>query len=1199
MLKTKRIFLFLNLFFILTVVAYYIKSYTDSKVLQASTVSLTKINKYDLQYKEKDGTNRSIVPADCTSNFTTSTMDVTCTRNMATPSTFWPSPPYGLIAGSFSIGLDLGPYNNKNMYAYAFNITGTTNFNIFEKDFKIYRPILEEAAGFPVLSYYGGLYEINKSTNTAYLLTRYFNTAAYYSKGCENSRTPQNLYRIDYYDATRSQNTSVFTYGMSGLEGTSSYTYFNCSAQEYDAFQAALKNKTQLPDKQCYSCGGTNPTYFNCARGAAEALAAPELMEPKLRVSSLVSAWRQEYSCKSFDNKDFHFNMPKTHQIVVSKCNTGETCSNSGNLTVVRKTSQQPGPISAGYAFDDFRASCIRKSNDGSCGDIILSKALNDLGTNSELVFSYTSKTKISRLSTGRGYSLINSGIVKDTNGYYNDFAACEWDNLAGGTPTNCLARTCNSMIEDKSKTIAGYTSIFSPFVNYTFGYETPKIATYRAIDFTKTINSKNFLYKIPKYFCETQESLDPIIPAPSVATPTDFVNVSNRTFSTDNHAFSLFVDTNYLTVRRFGNDDSITVASYAFKEYYPEFRKLSNISVAVARDGTDQIDLLFSSSPSAGFTPSTALATDSIASDLRVFRINNALTTDQTKTITIEDISSKINFGTSTSRIYPRTFRRYFDSNLNKDYYVWVTNNDVYTSDVPSSSLDSTCNININNISITNTSPLTILNGLKNYSDTGTNNIDFRLGAPFECTGNTGLLPSSIKLKAMDPISGNQVGGIFSTTLDTDKQKFSFNLDSNFVSSKKYNFELTFVVGGTNYVYNSTLKPTVMPKGYFFSFESKLNLELYDVLPDGTSQPSYDTVLKFSKNAGSTVQIDPGSSEVLIGSDDIGGFADVYFDHNLGSVSGGQIDSVTNTICFVDKAVKNISYGEDVANPTNYINTNVSSDKKCIDTVYKSNSTTSYDLKPITLKIYFDVTEQPSPGSLSNFEINGNLFTKSDIGKVIRTFPSTLQVLQGNYIASSNVTSSTEKTFDGSSLSFTKYLPLPTSLTGYNLLSGNILESTNLRQFNLLLDPNPNLSSNVVYSTLKGNSANDYEIIVVSGGKGVKIDLSNANLEDTTNILDKYVLINLDKTKSRITFFLDCDKAEYSTICTPGTTYYFKGLLVGKFDIDGKLNNGIDTKKFINVAENSDIFMKILQDIREDKKPLINTTKINLKYIN
>lgn len=1176
----RKPFLYLNLFFLIFVVGYFViqRVNTYPQVLNTSVVNLTRISNYDLEYRDSDGRLKSLVPSDC-QNFNYGFMSMLCRRNMAAPSTFWPSPTYSYASnGAFLIGANFGGN------AISFNISNTTNFNIFREDFRRFRPILDEVSGIPVLSYYGGLFEINRSDNRAYLLTRYFNSTAYYTKGCANSKVPQNLYRIDYFDGARSLDTSVFTYGMSGLAQPDDYTYFECTQDELTAVLAGRS------DKPCYKCPN-HGNLLGCSREKAELLGAPELMEPSLRVRNYVTPWRDDYKCTSFDNSNFHFNMPKTHQIVVSKCKSGETCTNSGDLTVVSKNSQN-FPSSSGYGFDDFRASCIGKSDNGSCNNVILTKAVNDYNpSNNQLIFSYVSKAAVIKNSNNRGFTVRNSGSFQDTNGYWNDFNSCSWDSKSGTASRNCLVG--NPLISPENRNYPSFQSVFQPFVNYTFGYETPKNTTYRAIDFTRN----GFVYKIPKYFNDVRENADPIIPSPNIATPTNLPSNSNISFATENYIYSINATTTNISVFRYSFRDTASSATLNFTDYYPEFRGIKDISVGISRDGTDQIDIMFSSRPSSGFNSSRLLAIGPSPSDLRVYRIHNALSTNPQKSLRIEDISARFNLTSGGQRIYPISFKRYFDDVAKRDYYVYVTSDQIYTSEVPPSS---NCNLNIDRISIANTSPLSILNGIDSYDSSGFSTVDFRLGAAFACIGDPTLLPSSITLKALDPITNNQVGRIYTTRLAANKLDFSFTLDRNFQPSKKYNFELTFIIDGESYVFNTATKPNVISKGYFFSFESNLKLELYDVLPDRTSQPSYDTPVTFQKNNLTTVDITPGDYEVTVGSTNVGGSDDVYFDHNLSRVASGQIDSITNRICFGNKVIRSVSTTtqDPTQNPTDYLNTTLTNSNKCLEVVYKSNILTSYDLKPALIKVYFNSTETPQEASFSNFEINGNLFSKTDIGKVIRTFPASSRPLQGNYISSGNITSYNIKTFNNSTLNLTSYNPLPSFLEGYSTPTGNILNSTNLSQFNLIIDQSVN-QNNVIMSELKGNSLNDYEIIVVSKGKGVKIDLNNINIQDTTNIFDKYIIINLDKTVSRISFIVNCDNSNYSLICTPGSTFYFKGLLVGKFDIDGRLNTGIDNNKFINISENTDLFMFLLRDIREDKKPLINTTKINLKYIN
>lgn len=237
------------------------------------------------------------------------------------------------------------------------------------------------------------------------------------------------------------------------------------------------------------------------------------------------------------------------------------------------------------------------------------------------------------------------------------------------------------------------------------------------------------------------------------------------------------------------------------------------------------------------------------------------------------------------------------------------------------------------------------------------------------------------------------------------------------------------------------------------------------------------------------------------------------------------------------------------------------------------------------------------SDANYGNVEVYGNVFTKTDLtDKFLVTNPS--KKLEGNYLTKADVASSLIKSSKGVSFGFNYVSPLPTTLFNF------VNYTSSLNKFNLLVnsaqtanDPNPLASAS--YLSISPSSSNNFEIITISQGKGIKIDLTNANLANANFKFDKYIFINLDPSnKSRISFYVDCSLATYSTICS-GAKFYAKGAFFGQFIVDGQVKSTMTNSRFINITENPDLMLNLIPELRSKKYQLVSKTKVNLKYSN
>jgi hypothetical protein len=227
------------------------------------------------------------------------------------------------------------------------------------------------------------------------------------------------------------------------------------------------------------------------------------------------------------------------------------------------------------------------------------------------------------------------------------------------------------------------------------------------------------------------------------------------------------------------------------------------------------------------------------------------------------------------------------------------------------------------------------------------------------------------------------------------------------------------------------------------------------------------------------------------------------------------------------------------------------------------------------------------------NSQFNGNVFSKESLSDGFMFNPSSAKY-RGSYVTSGSFTSSL-KFKNRTNVSFNYPDTLYTNLIGFTNFNG-----TNFRKYNFLYenvstnDRTPLASSQ--YTTLNPNSPteNKFEIINISKGKGLKIDLTNQNLAKSFN---KYILINSDSgNSSRINFYLDCRSADYSLICS-GTKFNFKGAVLGQFYISGSANTLISDKRFIRIHENADLLINLTIDLKNRKYQSVSSTLIHLKY--
>jgi hypothetical protein len=374
---------------------------------------------------------------------------------------------------------------------------------------------------------------------------------------------------------------------------------------------------------------------------------------------------------------------------------------------------------------------------------------------------------------------------------------------------------------------------------------------------------------------------------------------------------------------------------------------------------------------------------------------------------------------------------------------------------------------------------------------------------------------------------------------------KVNLNATNNTLAIRRYEItNSSYNIGATSYINNSSMKYQAVPLGNTSNTNFSLDFTKDDILvmASGSTNPVFYRIKGFNKE---------GSFRIV----------NLYpeITRKLPSNSGGPVRSFG--------IVEN-------------------GDSRKIYLVTNNQAFWS------TLEPDIEIEDIEQPG-YKNFQFNGNVFSKESLSDGFMFNPSSAKY-RGSYVTSGSFTSSL-KFKNSTNVSFNYPDILYTNLIGFTNFNG-----TNFRKYNFLYenvstnDRTPLASSQ--YTTLNPNSPteNKFEIINISKGKGLKIDLTNQNLAKSFN---KYILINSDSgNSSRINFYLDCRSADYSLICS-GTKFNFKGSVLGQFYISGTANTLISDKRFIRIHENADLLINLTIDLKNRKYQSVSSTLIHLKY--
>jgi hypothetical protein len=242
----------------------------------------------------------------------------------------------------------------------------------------------------------------------------------------------------------------------------------------------------------------------------------------------------------------------------------------------------------------------------------------------------------------------------------------------------------------------------------------------------------------------------------------------------------------------------------------------------------------------------------------------------------------------------------------------------------------------------------------------------------------------------------------------------------------------------------------------------------------------------------------------------------------------------------------------------------------------------------------FSDIDPPEPPIDLSqyqNFEFNGNVYSRQNLGSGF-IFSNLPVKYQGSFVTPNNIVSE-YKNYPNSDLSFYYPITPPTSLSGFTNFNGQDFKKFNfMYKYKDAVENIPLNSSD--YIELNPNSVNNFEIISISKGTGLKINLTNENILKNFN---KYTLINLDKiNQSRVIFTLDCENSNYYLICS-GVKFNLKGSLLGQFFIQGKINPNMTNSRFIRIHENTDSIVTLFDELKKKKYPTVTSNIIYTKF--
>jgi len=1209
---------------------------SGEEVLQSSSVrsgtgqnlNLRPITRYKIEYIDYDGKPKSIRPKDCigfdnVSPGIVSFMKRTCIRNYLNPSVFPYANPYigswvqfnespqqfdgfymraNAPAVEFfslrpGIGTSLqGARDNRYPEFLRFPLNSIYQ-NTAQKEMFIFQeweagqtprtdgvlnnipepiPILTEYRGIPLMFYYGGVYEINKNDQTAYLLTRLFDTDSYYSKLCTSKNIPTSVYQVEDGNYSRyffrnEVKTSIIEQYCS-TRCTNSYSSNNANV---DCTNGISVNRLDCKEHgiglnfmEAFEQSGTSGTNFFSDKHTCR------LFQGIQRQS--------RYGFRPILDQLLFQNIPSC-----AFTQNGACLELGGNRVKVSiKLSTDGTGANEGAAPSNSRYRCIGLYEGDKCLELIEYGAKDT---------RFWARSIIANPPNNRPNRTSETRYSGET---YNPQTGVRTVSCASNP--NCF--NSHDLLFENASGNPVISTMFSPYTNASGGYDMPYwIASNdyygfnpRAIDYSETFNNRKIVRSYSSAFDKHKGPNE-------IGYRNDNMNDSSIDYTFSDEFYTYAIDLNPASSSfkifrffvangdRFEIDEGPTVSLSGFPS---SLIKKENISISfstqsrtlprfdsngnlIDENRVENIDILFSDKEKKSSTSS------------KLFRISSAgwatyfpepgeklIVTDITNSIP-DQLKSKVILNLKR---YPSDTSTISSDN---DYYVWVTPDLVYTSDV----YKSDCVLGTPSISITNTSPrsnvtnswplplsqfLGISPDLINIRVSSTNNLSLN------CLGN--------RITASNIVIANPTSPAATISINASTVSGDTNLDNIFFRTQNFLLpgfsypirQINFSIAGKNYRFSNPPANTIFgSRGWTISTENSLRLLFYKL---GQPFPQAGKSLDFRVTKLGSSSIQPR----ITGNN-------IYGLNSDASIPFFYDNSATYEICLLNG--ERFASTPVPANP-NIIQVNATTNPSCIRLFYKQPGS------PQDLRIDLQAISA-TPGGLT---WNGNVFFKNPSQQIMFNRLGSIQ--DGTLLFNAGTPfSSWDKKLANSSISTTFFRKNQTSLNNF-ITKNNLSNLANESNFILLANPSsPVLESGLTlpsshYVQLLPNEIPNkkYQIVALSKGRGVTINLTNSFIEQAR--LGKYFFINLDsQIPGRVRFFIDCSSTEYSVLCGLPGSFNIVGNFTGNYFLDFRnMIENISNK--IVIHENPDIAIHLTKDLRSKKYNLVTSSKVIVRYL-
>jgi len=1107
--------------------------------------------------------------------------------NRNTPSEFFS---LGNEAGSDSQGYKNNPYLEKDRQTgQPFPLLTPAYWQAF-KDTYIFRefneggnlineplPILTEYNGVPLMFYYGGVYEINRNNNTAYLITRLFDTYQYYSKACTSKNMPSAVYQVE-----------------------------NAANSSY-IFRSPIQ--LGVTEQYCKGCGYSDNYSKDCGLGITGirckqlglGLNFPELFQDISNNSRGTPWWSDQLTCRKFNSVNSrYFTGPDLDQLVfknaISGCDFYNTsCLSLGQQRVAIADKVTTSNINTAGAALGSVFNCIGFYEGDKCAELIESTVKQQVGN--EYLKNYRRIAgSLSSLNsepyTNNSFRESSSGNVRFVNCNNNSSCYNAFDLLTVNEGIGMLQKTR-----------------FYPFVgSKTYGYELPRgmfentdNVKMRAVDYNE--NGKVMVYPSALNSGGRNEAS---------SSNKKILNESevDYFFSDDYYNYAIDLQGSSFKVYRFwvANDSNNTyfIDSTPSVNVPSNLAKKENITVTYSSQSRT-IQQRASNSPPRTYTSEVfdilfSDKTSQSSAERKFYRFSSRkqdITANESGFLS-EIIDNTTLLPAALDNKVILNLKRYPGAvqGIDNDYYVWVTPDLVYTSGVVPFT-PPVCIIPQTTTSarVTNTSPnssLTLTWPLS-YSETQSGRLVMSIGntnnTPITCNGQ-GISSAQITVaRANNPSNSITVTG--TVTVNPINNTLTFQAPANlrpFPSNMNYNITsltLTFGTGNTPVVLTPTTHPNLFgTRGWDFYTENIVNITIQN---SPTSFPLTVSVEKYRNQ----VLINPRYTNLKVNST----FSNVsssipnfYFDSEY-PASANSLDNYFYDLCFASGInVSSFSSNNTVLELS-------ANGPSCVRFRHRSNS---QGASPINVTISLE----SSVGGSIGCDINGNLYIDNAGGVKMFPKPTNLKAQEGILFSNNSFSNSWSRYVTN-----TKFFPdffqnSQTTLQGF-IASSSLNLAASGSEFYLLTNPNSPVEgsgsafpvSNYVTLSNPNSSTKDFHILAVSKGRGLRIDLTNSFLQ--TQKIDNFAFVNMTgKLGERIRFFADCSNPNYSFICGNQFKYIVKAPIYGSVLFEFRNAPTSSACRNIVFTENPDILMNLIPAIRNKKLNVVTSTPINITYL-